>query len=341
MGARVRTKDWSESPLGPPDTWPQSVRAAVSICLNSRFPILLWIGPDLRLIYNDSYIPFLGEIKHPGALGEPGCEVWSEIWPAIGPMHAEVAAGRSTSVEDFQMFFARHLPREEVYVTFSYSPIFSADGSTVDGVFCACIEATEKVVGARRLVTLRNLGARSTEQQTAEIACRDAAEVLRRNPLDFPFAAIYLLENDGTSARLAAGIRIDDSCTAFPARHPLSVEVPDGPWPLSGVVETGQSCEISDLAAAVGIFRTTAWPDEVSTAFVLPILARTQQQRPTGLLIAGVSPRRVLDNSYRSFLELVAGHIATSIADARAFEAERRRAEALVEIDRAKTAFSD
>src|SRR5262245_46055930 len=100
MGARVRAKDWSESPLGSMDTWPQSVGAAVSICLNSRFPILLWIGPDLRLIYNDPYIPFLGERKHPSALGEPGREVWKEIWPTIGPMHAEVAAGRSTSVED-------------------------------------------------------------------------------------------------------------------------------------------------------------------------------------------------------------------------------------------------
>ena len=69
MGARVRAKDWSKSPLGAPDAWPQSVRVAVSICLNSRFPILLWIGPDLRLIYNDPYIPFLGEKKHQSALG--------------------------------------------------------------------------------------------------------------------------------------------------------------------------------------------------------------------------------------------------------------------------------
>ena len=120
-------------------------------------------------------------------------------------MHAEVAAGQSTSVEDFQMFFARHLPREEVYVTFSYSPIFSADGSTVDGVFCACIETTEKVVGARRLVTLRDLGARSMDSRLPRLLAGVRLRFSAGIRYIFRFAAIYLLENDGTSARLAAG----------------------------------------------------------------------------------------------------------------------------------------
>ena len=95
MGARMRAKDWSATPLGSPETWAQSIKTAVSICLNSRSPILLWLGPELRIIYNDTYIPFLGETKHPAALGAPGREVWGEIWSAVGPMHAEVAAGRA------------------------------------------------------------------------------------------------------------------------------------------------------------------------------------------------------------------------------------------------------
>src|SRR5258705_11939108 len=117
MGARMRAKDWSVTPLGPLETWPQSVKTAVSICLNSRFPIALWLGPELRLVYNDTYIPFLGDTKHPAMLGAPGREAWGEIWAAIEPMHDEVAAGRATSVEDVQLFFARRLPREEVYVS--------------------------------------------------------------------------------------------------------------------------------------------------------------------------------------------------------------------------------
>src|SRR5258706_5618199 len=111
-----------------------------------------------------------------------------------------------------------------------------------------------------------------------------------------------------------------------------------GPWPLSQVAETSRSCQISDLAGTVGIFPAGPWPDPVETAVVHPLAAQTQP-RPAGFLIAGVSPRRILDPDYHTFLDLVAGHIATSIADARAFEAERERAEALAEIDRAKTAF--
>lgn len=186
---RLRAKDWSATPLGHPKTWSRSIQIAVSICLNSRFPMLLWLGPELRLVYNETYLPVLGENKHPAALGTPGRQVWGEIWGTIGPMHEEVAAGRATSVDDLQLFFARRLPREEVYVTFGYSAILAADGVTVEGTFNVCIETTAKVVSERRLATLRDLGARSLEQRSAEVACRHAAEVLRTNPLDIPFAA--------------------------------------------------------------------------------------------------------------------------------------------------------
>jgi PAS domain S-box-containing protein len=339
MGGRMRAMDWSASPLGHPETWSQSVKTAVSICLNSRVPIALWLGPELRLVYNDAYIPFLGETKHPAMLGAPGREAWGEIWAAIEPMHDEVAAGRATSVEDVQLFFARRLPREEVYVSWGYSPILAADGVTIEGTFDACTETTAKVVGKRRLATLRDLGVSSPEQRSAEIACRDAAEVLRANPLDIPFAAIYLLDEEGMSARRVAGTQLGDCSTVFPEIYPVIHDSPaSGPWPLSRVAETRRSCQISDLPDTVGIFPAGPWPDPVETAFVHPLAAQTQS-RPTGFLIAGVSPRRILDPDYRTFLDLVAGHIATSITDARAFEAERKRAEALAEIDRAKTSF--
>jgi PAS domain S-box-containing protein len=335
MGARMRAKDWRATPLGAPETWPQSIKTAISICLHSRFPILIWVGPELRQVYNDSFISFLGEAKHPVMLGATGREAWAEVWDILGPMHEEVAAGRAVSVDDEQMFFARRLPREEVYVTFGYSPIMAPDGRTVEGVFCACTETTAKVVGQRRLATLRDLAARPPELLTAEVACRYAAEVLHRNPRDIPFAAIYLLNDEGKSARRIAVARLTNSLAAFPKTHPVGE---GGPWPLGLVARTGRSDEISDLPSTIGIFPARPWQEPVETAFVLALKTPTQPY-PLGFLIIGVSPHRLLDADYRAFLELVAGHIATSVAEARAFAAERKRAEALAEIDRAKTAF--
>ena len=84
MAARIRANDWSRTPLGPIERWPQSLRVAVSVCLNSRFPMFVWWGPDLVNLYNDAYIPLLGK-RHPCALGTPAAALWEEVWPTIGP----------------------------------------------------------------------------------------------------------------------------------------------------------------------------------------------------------------------------------------------------------------
>src|SRR3954469_25855786 len=84
-GVLMRSFEWSRTPLGPVEAWPQSLRTTVSTCLNSRFPILVWWGPELVKLYNDGYATILGA-KDPGALGPPGREAWPEIWHVIGPM---------------------------------------------------------------------------------------------------------------------------------------------------------------------------------------------------------------------------------------------------------------
>src|SRR5262245_5718711 len=339
MVRRVRQFNWAATPLGPIESWQQSVRTAVRICLTSSFPIVIWLGPELRIIYNDAYIPFLGEKKHPAMLGEPGRKVWGEIWDSIGPMHAEVFAGGSPYVEDFNMFFARRLPREEVYVSFSYGPILGDVGSTVVGVFCACLETTEKVVGERRLSTLRDLGAVGAQQGSAEMTCTAAAKVLSTNALDIPFAAFYLLEESGNEARRVATSLLPDDIPGFPRVHPLTKGGAGGPWPLGQVASSMQMAEIREISRTIGMFPAHPyWEEPVETAFVIP-LAAPGQRRPAGFLIAGLSPRRVLDSDYRSFLELAAGQIARSIGAARVLETERSRSEALAKLDRAKTVF--
>ena len=155
MGELTRSKDWSQAPLCAPQTWPQSLKTAVSILLNSRFPMFVWWGPQLHTFYNDAYMAIAGD-KHPQALGAPGPVVWAEIWDVVGPMADQVMKeGTPTWADDQLLYVNRFGYVEETYFTFSYSPVFDETGS-VKGVFCACTETTEKVLTARNLQASEN-----------------------------------------------------------------------------------------------------------------------------------------------------------------------------------------
>jgi len=149
MGELIRAKDWSQSPLGTPETWPQSLQTIVGILLNSEFPMFVWWGKELITIYNDNYRPIAGE-KHPKLLGQSGQEGWTEIWSDLGPLVDSVFRGQATWSEDQLLNMNRRGYVEETYFTFSYSPIQDETGK-VAGLFCACIETTEKVKASRRV----------------------------------------------------------------------------------------------------------------------------------------------------------------------------------------------
>ncbi len=337
MGALMRSLDWSATPLGAVGGWPQSLRTAVSICLASRFPMLIWWGPDLVMLYNDAYRPLIGT-KHPVAMGQRGEECFPEIWKVIGPMLAGVLTrGDATWSEDQLLLLDRNGYVEECYFTFSYSPIRDESGG-IGGIFTAVTETTARVLGERRLLTLRALASAAAEARTAADACRRAVDVLTENPADLPFALLYLLDADGLVARLADAAHLAPDAPASPAVVPLDGESEEAGWPLARVVETGEAARLDDLPDRFGALPGGPWDVPPQTALVLPIPSRTQG-RPTGLLIAGISPRRALDETYSAFCGLVAGQIATAIGDARAHEEERQRAEALAELDRAKTTF--
>ena len=129
MGALMRAKNWSETPLGPLDDWPQSLRTAVSTPLNCSFPILIRWGPHLVKLYNDAYGTILGN-KHPQALGQKGQECWPEIWHVIGPMLNRVLEeGKATAADDLLLLLERNGYPEECYFSFSYSPIYGEMGA--------------------------------------------------------------------------------------------------------------------------------------------------------------------------------------------------------------------
>ncbi|HEV3427492.1 MAG TPA: ATP-binding protein [Paraburkholderia sp.] len=340
MARRVRSFDWTATSLGGPGGWSPSLRAALSLCLSSRFPIVIWWGSDYRVLYNDAYIPFLGAAKHPLALGQPGHECWSEIWPSIGPMlEGVMRKGKAVWSDDGQYFFDRDLPREEVYVTFTYGPILAADGRTVEGVFCPCTETTERVVSARRLETLRMLGVR-TPQAGIVAACEHATGVLAQNRYDVPFAIVYRCHAaSGASGGPAAGAtRFERLASTGVGKTRAAAAVHDpGSWPLEEVLRTGRAVDV-DLSARELEAPGGAWPEVCATARVLP-LRWGGDASICGLIVLGVSPRRPLERAYGTFLDLVAGQTGSVVANALDYEQERRRAEALAEIDLAKTAF--
>ncbi|MGO4288170.1 PAS domain S-box protein [Chitinophaga sp. RAB17] len=152
MGALTRTYPWENTCLGHPETWPQSLRTTLSIILNSRFPMFLWWGAELTCFYNDAYRPSLGNNgKHPGALGQPAQEIWAEIWEVIGPQIQQVlSGGGSTWNEDRLIPIYRNGQLEDVYWTYSYSPVCDEYGE-IAGVLVICNETTEKV---NQLITL-------------------------------------------------------------------------------------------------------------------------------------------------------------------------------------------
>jgi PAS domain S-box-containing protein len=148
MAALVSAHDWARTPLGPIENWPQSLRVAVGICLNSRFPMFVWWGPQLINIYNDAYIPVLGK-RHPRALGRPARQNWEEIWPVVGPQaDAVMQRGEATWNERVLLMMERHGFTEETYFTWSYSPI-PDDRGGIGGLFCACTEDTPRVMAER------------------------------------------------------------------------------------------------------------------------------------------------------------------------------------------------
>ncbi|WP_407892554.1 response regulator [Scytonema sp. NUACC26] len=331
MGQVMRSLDWSQTLLGPLSQWAQSLKTAVSIILNSRYPMFIWWGAEYANLYNDAYRPMLGASKHPQFLGHSAKACWAEVWDVIGPLAESVlTTGEPTWSDDLLLLMDRYGYLEETYFTFSYSPIRDESGG-VGGVFCAVIETTARVIGERRLRTLRELASNAAQAKTVIDAYNIAAETLCKNSADIPFALLYQVEAEGKQARLVRTIGIEAGTPASPDCVDLTQEET---WNLREVNRINTVKVIHDLKERFG----GLLGKDSSKAIVMPI-AQSGKQQLAGLLVLGISSRRSFDDEYQGFFDLVVSNIVTAIANADAYEAERKRAEALAELDRAKTVF--
>ncbi|MET0702589.1 MAG: SpoIIE family protein phosphatase [Mycobacterium sp.] len=333
VGRDLAEVDWTSTPLGPPSDWPQSLRTAVSILLSSRFSMWMAWGPELTFFCNDAYRRDTLGRKYPWALGRPAREVWAEIWDDIGPRIDRVlATAGATWDAGLLLFLERSGYTEETYHTFSYSPLRDDAGAVV-GMLCVVSEDTDRVIGERRMGTLRDLGSDPNVVRTEEQLLAFAGRQLDRNLRDLPFTLTYLFADDGT-AQLSAASGI------AAAGHPAApVTLPadgSGVWPVITPVH-GESLLVDLAGDPFTSLPTGEWPDPPTQALIVPLLQ--QGSTPLGFLVAALNRYRSLDESYRGFVELVAGQLSAEIWSARSYRAQQQRAEGLAELDRAKTTF--
>jgi PAS domain S-box-containing protein len=335
----IRAFDWAQTSIGAMDTWSPSLRMMTAFLLANRFPLLLWWGPEYISIYNDAYRPILGA-KHPNAVGRPFREVWPEIDHVLRPLiDAPFNGGPATWMDDILLEVNRHGFTEETHFTIAYSPVPDDTAPRgIGGVLATVHEITEKIVGERRIAALRDLGARAGEGKTAEEACSLAALALESHDKDIPFALFYLLDAKGENARLAAAAGVGLGEPASPVVIDLRGARADTSWPVVQVVDSQVVQVLESIATRFSVIPPGPWSDPPRTAVLLPIKSNVAHQL-AGVLVAGISARLKLDDSYLGFLDLVATQIASAIGNARAYEQERKRSEALAEIDRAKTMF--
>src|SRR5712691_10226211 len=172
MSKLIRSMDWTKTALGPIESWPQSLRTTVSLCLASNFPISLAWGPSHVQIYNDGYWPICGE-KHPHSMGQDFSECWASPWPVIGEAFTRALAGETSFLENQRMFLDRNGYLEETFFTFLFSPI--RDETGVAGLFYPVTETTARMLSERRTRALRDLAASAGKARSMEEACTLAA----------------------------------------------------------------------------------------------------------------------------------------------------------------------
>ena len=335
MADRISAFDWSHHPLGPAETWPPSLRAGIRLMLASRQPMWLGWGPELHVFYNEAFASTLGA-KEAWALGAPAAKVWAEVWDLLGPRTESVLhTGAATWDESLRLVLKRGGNAEETYHTFSCSPISDDDGVT-GGVLCVTTENTEHVIRERRLTLLDELGSALANASTEPDLFRGLHTRLEARSDDVPFGLVYLFDREDTNAILAGshgvgkGAEFAPSLIATHATHQL--------WPAGALLAQSAAVVVEDLDARMTGLPPGRWDKPPHQALIVRIAA-AGEETPAGCLVAGINPYRPLDSAYTAFIESLASRIGSAVATIRAGEAERKRAETLAELDRAKTAF--
>jgi PAS domain S-box-containing protein len=330
----IATKDWGQTSLGPTASWPSSLRTVLRLMLTSRYAMWLGWGPDLLFFCNEAYREQTLGAKYPWAIGRPAREVWSEIWDVLEPRVRRVlTTGEATFDEGLLLFLERSGYPEETYHSFSYSPAPSDVASEIGGLFCVVVEETERVLGERRIALLGRFASLLAQAKAAADVFEALETCLSEEARDLPFSLTYIVAEDGRTANRVSRTGFEDGHPAAPG----SVNVTGTtPWPIASVLSSGEP-------VVVDLDPRQSWPlgggkAPPSRALVVPIAGQGERQT-VGVFVAGLNPHRRLDDRIRNFVRLFVGQLGAGLSNAGAYEEARKRADALAEIDRAKTTF--
>ncbi|HEX9979094.1 MAG TPA: PAS domain S-box protein [Flavobacterium sp.] len=335
MGDRIRKFNWASTPLGPPENWEQSLKTCVRIMLSSSQPIWIGWGKELIKLYNDPYKAIVGG-KHPEALGSPASEVWKDIWDDIEPMLKQVMENdEGTYVESQLLIMDRNDYPEETYYTFSYTPIPGDDGGTA-GMICANTDDTAQIINARALEVLRGLGKLSYKKDDPQSIYQQAAKVLSLNNKDFPVAVFYEINETEKTARQVAWTGSKEEYIDTPDNFDYTI-------PTSDTANIVRAISTNEIVISDNNGRRVNLPKGfwgiLPKQFVHVPIRISNSQLPCAVLSLGLNPYRKFDDSYQQFVRSIADQLTLEINNIHALQQERKRAEALTEVDKAKTLF--
>lgn len=342
----TRSIDWASTPLGPIEEWGPELRSMCNLIMASPHPAAMYWGPDLIAIYNEAYILLAGQ-KHPNLMGQSYRDAWAEIWDSVeGVFHNATTTGQATMKDDDCLFIQRAFEEgrlEETYFSWSIIPLVGSDGSVV-GLYNPAFEKTRRKVAERRMLTLRELGEKTTSARDLKSFWQQCLKGLEYNEHDSPFVLLYSVTDDHDSdsssmhSNSSMGVKLCvlEGSLGIPNDHPAAAPVVDlrnGTEYFAGVFREAikgdrpKFLSVEDGTLDAEFLEGIEWRgfgDPCTAAVCCPVHL-TGGESTLGFLVMGVNPRRPYDDDYSLYVQLLSRQLATAMASVVLFEEEIAR----------------
>lgn len=318
MGELMRAQDWTQTSIGNPGEWPESLQSSVAISLNSGFPIAIYWGNDFTLLYNDAWSSIPGD-KHPWALGRPGAVVWPEIWSGLQEEFQSVLdRGASYRRPDALLLMQRYGYTEECYFDYTLSPITDRNGN-VGGVFNAVIETTYRVINDRRQGVLEQFQQQLNKAKSFQDSIYLVNKLLSKSREDIPFFALFTADVSGElSLKCSAGI----ACKRKEHLEAL----------FQQVIKDEKAILINNLKNITNKEIDNIYPEQCTEAALVPISSKGT--KINGCILLGISSRKRFDEDYTQFFTALGLHIGTILNNGNNVDIERSNLTRLLEGER-------